>query len=68
MHKKQIKELEIFTKDTSCTVLVLEIYQPDNSKKIKCLVAKAKGKSNYDKRHALKEKDLKRTIQRELSR
>jgi len=46
------------------TIAPLAIYTKDN--KIKLELALAKGKKQFEKRKALKEKDIKREIEREL--
>ena len=47
-------------------MIVVEIYQPDNSKKIKAKLCLAKGKKTYDKKQALREKDLDRETKRQM--
>lgn len=70
MHKNEIKKLSKKLKDsengTGITIIPLKIYLVKN--KIKLEIALAKGKKNYDKRQALKEKDQKRQIEKSLKK
>lgn len=64
LHKKQIKKLAEEQKQSGITIVPLKIYLKDGFAKV--LIGVAKGKKQYDKREALKEKDMKRDIQRIL--
>lgn len=64
LHKKQIKKLAEEQKQSGVTIVPLKIYLKDGFAKV--LIGVAKGKKQYDKREALKEKDMKRDIQRTL--
>lgn len=64
LHKKQIKKLAEEQKQSGITIVPLKIYLKDGFAKV--LIGVAKGKKQYDKREALKEKDMKRDIQRTL--
>ena len=62
-HKSQIRKLQNKLKDDGYTLKPEKVYFNDNGK-CKVLVALCKGKHNYDKRQALKEKQIKRDIER----
>jgi SsrA-binding protein len=58
LHKKEIKKLaELSTKD-GYTLIPIKAYLKKNI--IKISIGVCKGKKNYDKREAIKEKDIKR--------
>jgi len=63
-HKKEIIKLDNTTNLDGMTLIPLKIY--DNGSKIKVLVGVCKGKHTYDKRNSLKEKQLKREIDRNM--
>ena len=56
LHKKEIKRLEEYSNKECYTLVPLELYFKNNKAKIKLGVAK--GKHNYDKRQAIKEREL----------
>ena len=56
LHKKEIKRLEEYSNKEGYTLVPLELYFKNNKAKIKLGVAK--GKHNYDKRQAIKEREL----------
>lgn len=58
LHKKEIKRLEEYSNKEGYTLIPLELYFKNNKAKIKLGVAK--GKHNYDKRQAIKERELQR--------
>ena len=58
LHKKEIKKLKEQIKKEGLTIIPLKLYFKKN--KVKILIGICKGKKLYDKRAALKEKDLKR--------
>lgn len=64
LHKKQIQMLEQEVRQAGNTVVPLKVYIKNGFAKL--LIGIAKGKKNYDKREALKQKDIKRDVQREL--
>lgn len=64
LHKKQIQKLIGETKNTGVTLVPLKVYLKDGYAKV--LIGLAKGKRSYDKREALKRKDIDRQIQRTL--
>ena len=59
LHKKEIKKLSEKTKMEGLTLVPLKIYFKNG--KAKVLVGLCKGKKNYYKREAIKERDLKRS-------
>lgn len=64
LHKKQLQKLTEIQKTGGMTIVPLKVYLKDGYAKV--LIGIAKGKKLYDKRQSLKEKDMKRTIDREL--
>jgi len=68
LSKKEKNKLFTASKEKSYSLVVLELYQPDNSNKIKAKLALVKGKKDYDKRNALKEKQLDMDSKREMKK
>lgn len=67
LHKKEIIKLnEKITKE-GYTLIPLKIYF-NNQGKAKVLLGLCKGKKNYDKRETIKERDIKRKIERDLKK
>lgn len=64
LHKKQIAYLVNETKTTGITLVPLKVYLKNGVAKV--LIGIAKGKKTYDKREALKQKDVKREMDRAL--
>jgi len=64
LHKREIVKLIKATQDKGITIIPLAIYLKKGLIKIK--IATARGKKAYDKRHALKEKEDQREMQRAL--
>lgn len=64
LHKKQIMYLEQQVRQAGHTIVPLKVYIKNGVAKL--LIGVAKGKKNYDKREALKQKDIKREVQRIL--
>ncbi len=63
LQKKELKKLERSTKETGFTIVPTRLFI--NEKGLaKLVIALAKGKKQYDKREALKEKDDKRMMDR----
>lgn len=62
-HKKEIRELAKYKDSEGYTLIPLKVYFSKN--KAKVLVGVCRGKHNYDKRQVLKEKQMKRDIERE---
>lgn len=65
MKRKQIDRLKKEVEQKGLTIVPRKVYINDKGL-IKLEIILAKGKSNIDKRHSLKEKDLKRDIDRSL--
>lgn len=67
LHKKEIKKLTDKITKEGYTLIPLKIYfNKDNRAKL--LLGICKGKKNYDKRETIKERDIKRKIERDLKR
>ena len=64
LHKFQIANLEKYVTQSGYTMVPLSLYLKNGIVKVN--IAVVRGKKNYDKRDALREKDAKRTIEREL--
>lgn len=65
LHKKEIKKLKEKIEKEGYTLIPLKIYfNKDNRAKL--LLGVCKGKKNYDKRETIKERDIKRKIERDL--
>lgn len=64
LHKKQIIRLHNKIQTENLTIVPTKVYIEKGLCKVE--IAVAKGKKQYDKRQALKEKDAKRTIERNL--
>lgn len=60
LHKKEIEHIFFEAKKNKLAVIVLQVYM--NNNKIKLEIALAKSKKIYDKRQTMKERDLKREI------
>lgn len=64
LHKKEIIKLKEKIEKEGYTLVPLKIYF--NRNKVKVLLGLCKGKKTYDKREVLKEKEIKRKIEREI--
>ena len=64
LNKKEIERISKKVIDKGITIIPLGIFISNNKLKIK--IAVAKGKKNWDKRETIKERDLKRELQRSL--
>lgn len=64
LHKKQILKLKEKLETDNLTLIPLKVYLKNN--KIKVLLGLCKGKKNYDKRETIKERDIKRNIEKQL--
>lgn len=67
LNKKEIKEISTAIEKKGFTCIPLEIYRVDNGP-IKIKIAIAKGKSSYDKRESIKERDIKLYEKKELKK
>lgn len=63
-HKKEILKLGDIIKTKGFTLIPLKVYFSGG--KVKVLVGVCQGKHNYDKRQTIKDKQIKRDINREL--
>lgn len=64
LHKKEIIKLKEKIEKEGYTLVPLKVYF--NKNKVKVLLGLCKGKKSYDKREVLKEKEIKRKIEREI--
>ncbi len=64
MHKQEIIRLETKLNQQNATLIPLEVYLKEGLCKLK--IGFAKGKKKYDKRQSLKEKDMKRRVDKAL--
>ena len=64
LHKKEIIKLNDKIKISGYTLIPIKLYFKNG--KAKLLIGLAKGKKNYDKREAIKERDINRNIRKEL--
>lgn len=64
LNKKEIERISKKVIDKGITIIPLGIFVSNN--KLKMKIAVAKGKKNWDKRETIKERDLKRELQRSL--
>lgn len=64
LHKKQINYLANEIKTQGTTIIPLKVYLKDGFAKV--LIGVAQGKKKYDKRESLKQKDMKREIDRAM--
>ena len=64
LHKKEIIKLKEKIEKEGFTLIPLKVYF--NKNKVKVLLGLCKGKKTYDKREVLKEKEIKRKIEREI--
>jgi SsrA-binding protein len=65
LHKQQILKLHAQVREGGYTLVPLSLYFSDGRAKVELAVAK--GKREYDKRHALRERQDKREAQRAMS-
>lgn len=66
LHKKEIKKLKNMCDRDGYTLIPLKVYLKNN--KVKIELGVCKGKKLFDKRESIKEKDLKRKLERGLKR
>ncbi|MEX0720571.1 MAG: SsrA-binding protein SmpB [Balneolaceae bacterium] len=64
LNKKEIRALDKATQQKGYTIIPLKLYFKGG--KAKVLIGLAKGKKQYDKRESIKEKDVKRQIDRNV--
>jgi len=63
--KKQIKNLDESTKTKGNTIVPIKLFLNDNGK-IKLKIALSRGKKTHDKRNSIKDRDIKRDVEREI--
>ena len=66
LHNHEIARLAIDTRETGVTIVPLSLYFLDGRAKVE--IAVARGKKNYDKRQALRERQDNRDAQRAIAR
>ncbi len=64
VHRREIAAMETFTQEQGRTLVPMQLYWKDG--RVKLLVGMGTGKSNYDKRHAMADRDAAREVQRAL--
>lgn len=64
LHKKEIKKIEEKIELQGLTLIPLKLYFKNNILKVELGICR--GKKNYDKREAIKERDIKRNVEKEL--
>lgn len=62
LHRKEITRLQNISKEKGLTLIPLELYTKKGRVKLK--IGLARGKKMYDKREAIKKKELKRSLDR----
>jgi SsrA-binding protein len=65
LHRSEIDKLEAKSQETGHTIVPLSLYFKDGRAKVE--IALAKGKKDYDKRQALREKQDRREAQRAMA-
>lgn len=63
-HKKEINKLEEKIEQQGLTLIPIKLYFKNN--KLKVELAVCRGKNNYDKRETIKERDIKRSIEKQI--
>lgn len=63
LHKEEIKRLDRKVREKGFTLIPLEFYLKDG--RLKVMLGLCKGKKLYDKRDAIKERDIKRDLKRD---
>lgn len=66
LHKDEIKRLERRIREKGYTLIPLEFYLKNG--RLKILLGVCKGKKLFDKRQDIRERDLKRDVQREIKK
>ena len=66
LHKKEIKKINEAINTNGLTIVPLKLYFKDN--KLKVLLGICRGKKSYDKRETIKERDIKREVEKNLKR
>lgn len=63
--KRELRKLREAVKQKGLTIVATRLFMADNNF-VKADIALAKGKKAYDKRHSIREKDLKREMDRQM--
>ena len=66
LHKKEIKKIEQALEMQGLTLVPLKLYFKEN--KLKVLLGVCRGKKTYDKRETMKERDIKRDVDKNLKK
>lgn len=66
LHKKEISKLEKYIEQKGYTLIPLKLYFKDSRLKVELGVCR--GKKDYDKRESIKERDIKREVEKNLKR
>ncbi len=64
LHKKEIKKLQQAIEIKGLTLVPIKLYFKEN--KLKVLLGVCRGKKEYDKRESIKERDIKREMQKKI--
>lgn len=64
LHRKEIKKLQQAIEIKGLTLVPIKLYFKEN--KLKVLLGVCRGKKEYDKRESIKERDIKREMQKEI--
>ena len=65
LHKEEIKKINRKVEEKGYTLIPLDVYLKDG--RVKVTLGVCKGKKQYDKRETIKNRDINREIQREIS-
>lgn len=65
LHRKEIRKIDKQIKTKGVTIIPLKMYFSDKGK-VKVEIAIAKGKREYEKKQTIKNRDIKRDMQRQL--
>lgn len=66
LYKKEIKKISKDIEVQGLTIVPLKVYFKDN--KLKVLIGVCRGKKTFDKRETIKERDIKRDVERNLKK
>lgn len=66
LHKKEIKKISKDINIQGLTIVPLKVYFKDS--KLKVLIGVCRGKKTFDKRETIKERDIKRDVERNLKK
>lgn len=66
LHKKEIKKIANAIEQNGLTLVPLKLYFKEN--KLKVLLGVCRGKKTFDKRETMKERDIKREVEKNLKK